>query len=110
MATVEDKEIPGGLLSFFRSYEHVYSIIFVFCFTSRVICGLFFIFGSSGVFGQNIIGVWFGFAEEKGEKEEQEREGIPISTLASLLSKSNSRHRFRRGVAGTATVGSFTSK
>jgi hypothetical protein len=42
MATVEDKEIPGGLLSFFRSYEHVYSIIFVFCFTSRVICGLFF--------------------------------------------------------------------
>jgi hypothetical protein len=46
MATVEDKEIPGGLLSFFRSYEHVYSIIFVFCFTSRVICGLFFFFGA----------------------------------------------------------------
>ena len=69
-----------------------------------------FIFWSFGVFGQNIMGVWFGFAEEKGEKEEQEREGIPISTLASLLSKSNSRHRFRRGVAGTATVGSFTSK
>lgn len=67
MATVEDKEIPDGLLSFFRSYEHVYSIIFVFCFTSRVICGLFWSFG---VFGQNIMGVWFGFAEEKGEKEE----------------------------------------
>ena len=105
---MEDKEIPDGLLSFFRSYEHVYSIIFVFCFTSRVICGLFWSFG---VFGQNIMGVWFGFAEEeKGEKEEQEREGISISILASLLSKSNSRHRFGRGVAGTATVWSFTSK
>jgi len=70
--------------------------------------GFFFFFGALEFLVKNIMGVWFGFAEEEEEQEEQE--GIPISILASLLSKSNSRHRFRREVAGTTNVWSFTSK